>query len=147
MQVIFKYYEHYFGHFILFLFPFSSHMIREKGTKCLKCSVVTQFTLLIILQSLKRWDEIRILKVIFPLPSTYLPVSLSYWSAPGCLRLASYIYLKKNKIRCRTRPGCCYLVHDVTFDFSSSRICTHFPEHELCVSLTQSIAFSAPYLT
>ena len=50
MQVIFKYYERYFGNFILFLFSFYSHIVREKGTKC---SVVTLLTLLIILQSLK----------------------------------------------------------------------------------------------
>lgn len=49
MQVVLKYDEHYFCHFIVFLL-FYSHMVRRRGTKCL---MVVHFTLLIILQPLK----------------------------------------------------------------------------------------------
>lgn len=133
---------------ISFFSSFSSHMIREKGAKCFKCccnSVHTSYypSVSEALRGNKNFKSaISIAQYSAPCPSLLLKRAR--------LPKAQFIHMlkkKKKTNRCRTRPGCCNLVHGVTFDCSSSHIWSHFPEHELCVSLTQSVTFSAPYLT
>lgn len=58
-QVVFKYYKLCINHVILLSFFLS--YAKEKGTKCLHCSVEDQFTLLIIFQFGKHEEENRIL--------------------------------------------------------------------------------------
>lgn len=64
-QILQALYQPYHSSFLC-----SCHMLRkrEKGTKCLQCCVETQFTLLIIFQFGKDWEENRILKIFFHHP-------------------------------------------------------------------------------